>query len=204
MSKSKTPDLLSEDNFEEVKTKVNPADIMKSLADTIDNSKKMEFNDSVLGSETGSLRATRDMETREADEAEQTWRPADVLPDPPQRPGWVHRWVRGASRGEVDKLNMAKAMREGWRPCAATDYPEIIEAMPFGGASTDLIEFGGLILCRMTEKMAKQREKYFRDKAMRQINSVNDRLKEEARQEGNVAILNESKSIRNKINPYPD
>lgn len=177
----------------------------KKIAEMLDNQKSASLSNTKSGNravESRAPRSNRDMETREADLTPQTWRPADVLPDPPQRDGWVHRWVRGSSRGQVDSVNVARAMREGWRPCSASDYPEIALQMFNNGESVDTIEFGGLILCRLPVETANQRNNYYKNLSLAQINSVNQRLREEAEEEGRVRYDNRSRSTVNDIAPF--
>lgn len=172
-----------------------PGEQMARIAKALDNAKTNPVKDRQSGSDSDrDPRSTRDMETREADLAEETWKPAGVLPDPPQRDGWVHRWVRASSRGELDKVNMARAMQESWRPCAASDYPEIVEQLTGEDRGRNLIEYGGLVLCRMPKKMAQARDRYFEQKARAQINAVNARLRDEEAQEQRVKFLNDSSS----------
>jgi len=177
---------------------------MKKIAEALDRQKRQSLDDAEQtgrNSESRSPRQGRDADTREASATPQSWKPADVLPDPPHRDGYVHRWVRGSSRGQLDGVNMAKAMREGWRPCSASDYPEITVAMYNSGESTDTIEFGGLILCRMPVETDKARKAYHENLSMRQINSVNQRLREEQAQDNRVKYHNEGSSLVNNLPP---
>lgn len=126
-------------------------------------------------------RATREMKSRK--EAEKIfWRPASHLPDPPQKDGWVHRWIRVShnSAGSIDSANMAKAMREGWRPAPASEYPELTQILFGRSGNLDIIEFGGLVLCRIDEDLVKQRTAYFDRQTKRQLGSINARLAEGA------------------------
>jgi len=176
-------------------------DQMKKIAEALDRQRQEQLSES-RNTQSRAPRADREMETREAEAAPQSWRPADVLPDPPQKEGWVHRWVRGSSRGEIDSVNMAKAMREGWRPVSAKDYPEISLQMYNKGEAIDTIEFGGLILCRMPLETAKGRDEYHKKLSLAQINSVNARIREEQDNEGRVRYENESKMKVNDLSPY--
>lgn len=170
-------------------------DQLKKIAETLDKQREQSLSQDKSSGRASASRAPRqdrEMETRSADEAPLSWRPADVLPDPPQKEGWVHRWVRGSTRGEIDTVNMAKAMREGWRPVVAGDYPEISLAMYNKGESVGTIEFGGLILCRMPKEMADARNRYYEEMSLRQIDSINTRLREEQDTENRVRYENES------------
>lgn len=128
-----------------------------------------------------SPRATREMNERKS-EANINWRPASHLPDPPAKPGWGHRWIRVShnSAGSIDNANMAKAMREGWRPAPASEYPELTQILFGRSGNLDIVEFGGLVLCRISEELAKQRQAHFANKARRQLSSINARLRENA------------------------
>lgn len=196
-NKDKEADLMGES-----KNQGNLGDQMAAIAKLLDKKTEDEVEDSQgRNSSARAPRATREMASREAGAAAQSWRPADVLPDPPQRKGWVHRWVRGSSRGELDAVNMARSMREGWRPCSAEDYPEIVAQMFGRSESSSTIEFGGLVLCRMPVEMAKARARYHEDLAQRQISSVNERLAEEQRDENRIKFLNDSRSVTNRVAP---
>lgn len=177
---------------------------MKIIADALDKQgakSPIHSQPSERATESRAPRSSREGDLREASATPLTWKPADSLPDPPQKDGFVHHWVRGSSRGEIDSVNMAKAMREGWRPCEAADYPEITVAMYNRGESTNTIEFGGLILCRMPVEVAAARTDYYTKLAMRQISSVNTRLREEEQGESRVKYANESNSIVNNLSP---
>jgi hypothetical protein len=69
------------------------------------------------------------------------------------------------------------------------------------GESTNTIEFGGLILCRLPVERAKARAKYYEEISLRQINSVNARLREDQEQDGRVKYTNEGTSIVNNRPP---
>ena len=175
---------------------------MAKLAEQLDKQKETVVQGgSGRNSDARAPRETREMTSREADAAPKTWRPADVLPDPPQRDGFVHRWVRGSSRGEQDAVNVARAMREGWRPCVAEDYPEVVAEMFGRSESSTTIEYGGLILCRLPIELAKQRQAYFDGLSTRQITSVNQRLAEEQRDENRIKYENGSRSVVNSVAP---
>lgn len=125
-------------------------------------------------------RPTREMDARAVEKTIQ-WRPANYLPDPAPRRGWVHRWIRVEhGGGSTDAANMAKAMREGWRPVPPSEYPEMTELMFGRSSNSDTIEFGGLVLCRLPEETNRQRNEYFTGLARRQLKSINERLRENA------------------------
>lgn len=117
-------------------------------------------------------RKTRELETRAAME----WQPPSILPEPNAREGIVHRWIRVSTVGAPDPTNLSKRMREGWEPCKATDYPELMLQGDENSMYTKNgnIEIGGLLLCCMSEEKARARDAYYaritsnQDRAVRQ------------------------------------
>lgn len=118
----------------------------------------------------------REIETRSTEVRQQSWSPAHDLPTPNPVDGYVHRWIRVSMIGTPDPANMAKARREGWVPCKAADYPEIsADLASFGLApTTDLIEIGGLVLCRTTVENAQARQKYYENLTQGQAQAVDN------------------------------
>lgn len=120
--------------------------------------------------------ATRDTEVRQA-----SWKPAHDLPTPNPVDGYGFRWVRVAMMGNPDPANMAKARREGWVPCKAADHPEISQDFAaFGLApASDLIEIGGLVLCKASVETIKARDAYYEDFTRKQAQSVDNNFMRE-------------------------
>ena len=64
--------------------------------------------------------------------------------------------------GEADPTNYSKKIREGWQPVDIEEVPElahlVIEPNPrFEGK----LEVGGLLLCKMPERMVNQRNNHY-------------------------------------------
>lgn len=121
-------------------------------------------------------RAEREMTTREAESREMPWVPPNALPDPHQRPGMTHRWIRTASMGTPDPVNVAQSFREGWTPVAGAEYPELKILSDHGTRWPDGIEVGGLLLCSAPVAQMKARAAYYSRMTQTQIKSVNDQL----------------------------
>lgn len=123
-------------------------------------------------------RTRRTEETRERDVRQQSWKPAHDLPIPDPIDGYGFRWIRVAMMGTPDPANMAKARREGWVPCKAADHPEISQDFAaFGLApAADLIEIGGLVLCKAPTEWIQQRDAYYADMTQKQAQSVDNNL----------------------------
>lgn len=109
-------------------------------------------------------RTPRDTATRQ-DEVRTTrqWLPPSLLPEPAPEPGYVHRWIRFALNGAQDPAYISKSAREGWEPCKLSEHPELrMQVNPRAdGVHADMIEMGGLVLCRMPKEMAQQRDAYY-------------------------------------------
>lgn len=126
-------------------------------------------------------RTRRTENTRESEVRQQSWKPAHDLPVPESVDGYKFRWVRAAMMGQADPANMARARREGWVPCKAADHPEISQDFAaFGMTPTsDLIEIGGLVLCKTTNETVRARDAYYADMTRNQALSVDNNFMRE-------------------------
>lgn len=126
-------------------------------------------------------RTRRTEETREKEVRQQSWKPAHDLPVPEPIDGYEFRWVRVSMMGQPDPANMAKARREGWSPCKASDHPEIsADFAAFGLApSSDLIEIGGLVLCKTTNETMDARSAYYDNLTQKQAQLVDNNFMRE-------------------------
>jgi hypothetical protein len=75
---------------------------------------------------TKQTRAPREAESRNVSYRPEAWRPPETLPSPDDRPGWSHRWVRLSTLGVADPGNISSKLREGYEPCKADEYPELM------------------------------------------------------------------------------
>lgn len=123
-------------------------------------------------------RSLRQNETRTKETRPVSWKPAHDLPVPDPIDGYVFRWIRVAMMGTPDPANMARARREGWVPCKASEHPEIsADFMAFGLTPTaDLIEIGGLVLCKAAKELMDERKAYYADLTLKQAQSVDNNL----------------------------
>ena len=71
-------------------------------------------------------RLARELDSRVTMQRPTTWRAPETLPSPDPRPGWAHRWVRISILGTSDPSNISSKLREGYEPCKADDYPELM------------------------------------------------------------------------------
>ena len=118
---------------------------------------------------------TRELETRETEmKPVATWAPPELLPQPNERPGWVHRYVRTSTLGTVDPMTVSSKRREGFEPVKAEDYPELMAHASIDGQFKGSIEIGGLVLCRAPAEFMQQREAHFEKLANQQMESVDN------------------------------
>ena len=120
-------------------------------------------------------RKSRTADTREvAFKRAEAWRPPETLPTPDDRPGWKHRWVRLSTMGTADPSNISSRLREGYEPCKADDYPELMMHAATEGRFKGGIEVGGLLLCRIPEEFLKQRAGWYESQNKAQMESVDN------------------------------
>jgi hypothetical protein len=119
-------------------------------------------------------RMAREMESRTATARVQAWRAPEVLPSPEDRPGWKHRWVRLSTLGQADPSNISSKLREGYEPCKAEEYPELMMYASTEGRFKGGIEMGGLLLCRIPSEFLDQRMKHYENQNKAQIDSVDN------------------------------
>lgn len=139
-------------------------------------------------------RKSRDSETRVEMLRPQMWRAPETLPSPDPRPGWTHRWVRTSTMGVADPGNISSKLREGYEPCKAEDYPELMMHASTEGRFKGTIEVGGLLLCRIPSEFLEQRMKHYDEKNRMQMESVDNTFLRERDARSNMAMIVDKKS----------
>ena len=119
-------------------------------------------------------RLARELDNRQVMARPQAWRPPETLPSPDPRPGWKHRWVRTATMGTADPSNISSKLREGYEPCKAEDYPELMMHASTEGRFKGNIEVGGLLLCRIPDEFMEQRSQHYERQNKAQVESVDN------------------------------
>lgn len=137
-------------------------------------------------------RMSRELESRTATMRPQAWRAPEVLPSPEDRPGWKHRWVRTSTMGQADPSNISSRLREGYEPCKAEDYPEMMMYASVDGRFKGGIEMGGLLLCRIPEEFLGQRMKHYENQNKAQVESVDNNFLRE--NDPRMPLFSEKKS----------
>lgn len=124
-------------------------------------------------------RLSREMEKRTASARPAAWRAPESLPSPDERPGWKHRWVRISMMGQQDPSNISSKLREGYEPCKAEEYPELMMHATTEGRFKGNIEIGGLLLCRIPVEFMEQRAQYYAQQNRAQVDSVDNNFMRE-------------------------
>jgi hypothetical protein len=102
------------------------------------------------------------------------WSRPEGLPSPDDRPGWKHRWVRVSMMGSADAKNISSSFREGYEPCKAEEYPEMMMHAVEDGRFQGNIEVGGLLLCRIPSEFLGQRAEYYEAQNKANMESVDN------------------------------
>ena len=114
----------------------------------------------MTGKKAGSNRTPRNQENRSVKTARQPWKPPQALETPEPPPGMRYRWVRTHIRNEDDKTNVHKRFQEGYEPVKPSEVegyelPTIEE-----GKHAGTVGVGGLILDKIPEDTAEERNAY--------------------------------------------
>jgi hypothetical protein len=119
-------------------------------------------------------REPRALQTRDTAERPKKWTPPQLLPDPTPEEGYAYRWIRIATLGKDDAMNVSGKLREGWEPVKASAHPEV--RLFSGGQNRfpDSIEVGGLLLCKTPVEFTEQRNAYYSQQAESQMQSVDN------------------------------
>ena len=143
-------------------------------------------------SETKQNRMVRELESRDTTYRPSYWKAPEVLPMPDERPGWRHRYVRLSTNGVADPSNISSKLREGYEPCKAEEYPELMMHAAIEGRFKGGIEIGGLLLCRIPSEFMDQRAKHFANLNQSQMESVDNNFLRESNPK--MPLFSEKKS----------
>ena len=139
-------------------------------------------------------RLTRDLDTRAVMQRPTAWRPPETLPSPDARPGWSHRWIRIGILGNADPSNISSKLREGYEPCKAEEYSELMMHATTEGRFKGNIEVGGLLLCRIPSEFLEQRSAYYDNQTKSYMESVDNNFLREKDSRSNMALFADKKS----------
>ena len=139
-------------------------------------------------------RAPRSKETRDSEVRETPWKPAPLLPQPNPREGLDHRYVRAASRGEADNINVSQAFRDGWEPVLASDYPELMIISDRDSQYPDNVLIGGLLLCARPKAIGNKFQELSENESQGQMEALDRNYFRE--QDPRMPLLNSERKTR--------
>jgi hypothetical protein len=110
-------------------------------------------------------KTSRANQSRSKSERPKVWVPPSSLDAPPAPDGFRYRWIRAESVGFQDTKNITGRIREGYELVRseeienASDYPVVEE-----GRYKGVVGVGGLLLAKVPNEIAKQRQDYMSQK----------------------------------------
>ena len=126
-------------------------------------------------------KTSRANQDRSKTEKPKVWVPPSSLDAPPAPDGFRYRWIRAEVVGFQDTKNVSSRLREGYELVRAeevensSDYPVLEE-----GKYKGVIGVGGLLLAKVPEEIAKQRQEYMTSRHEDRSDAVeNDLMKEQ-------------------------
>ena len=129
--------------------------------------------------EDNNMKTPRASQSRSKDTRPQTWTPPSSLDAPPAPDGFRHRWIRTETLGMDDTKNMSGKLRSGWELVRGDEYPEQSYATVKEGKYAGVIGVGGLVLARIPEEIAAQRDAYYKRQTQERDDAVNNDLMKE-------------------------
>ena len=126
-------------------------------------------------------KTSRASQTRTKSERPKVWVPPSSLDAPPAPDGFRYRWIRAEVVGFQDTKNVTGRLREGYELVRAEevenagDYP-VLEDGKYKG----VIGVGGLLLAKVPNEIAQQRQDYMTGRHQDRDQAVkNDLMKEQ-------------------------
>ena len=137
---------------------------------------------------------SRANQTRSKSERPKVWVPPSSLDAPPAPDGFRYRWIRAEVVGYQDTKNVTSRLREGYELVRAeevenaSDYPVVDD-----GRYKGVIGVGGLLLAKVPEEIAKQRQEYMTNRHSDQSEAVNNDLMKEQDQRMPINVERQSR-----------
>ena len=125
-------------------------------------------------------KTSRASQTREKETRKKVWTPPSALDAPPAPTGFRHRWIRAESVGFHDTKNVSGRIRSGYELVRSDEYPDSDYPIVEDGKYKGVIGVGGLVLARVPEEIAQQRQDYYAQQHKEKVEAMdNDLMKEE-------------------------
>ena len=103
----------------------------------------------------------RAQQTRSESERPKVWVNSSHLDAPKCPDGFRQRWIRYETMGQDDTKNITSKLRQGWELVRADAYPDLNYPAIEQGRYKGYIGVGGLVLARIPEELARQRDAHF-------------------------------------------
>ena len=100
-------------------------------------------------------------QTRSGSERPKVWVNSSHLDAPKCPAGFRQRWIRYETMGQDDTKNITAKLRQGWELVRADAYPDLNYPAIEQGRYKGYIGVGGLVLARIPEELARQRDAHF-------------------------------------------
>ena len=100
-------------------------------------------------------------QARSESERPKVWVNSSHLDAPKCPDGYRQRWIRYETMGQDDTKNITAKLRQGYELVRADSYPDANFPAVEVGRYKGYIGVGGLVLARIPEELAKQRDAYF-------------------------------------------
>jgi hypothetical protein len=94
--------------------------------------------------------------------------------------------------GQDDPSNISSKLREGYEPCKAEDYPELMMHASLEGRFKGGVQIGGSLLCRIPEEYMIQRAAHYEGQNKAQVESVDNNFLRESNPK--MPLFSEKKS----------
>ena len=136
---------------------------------------------------------SRASQTRSKTERPKVWVHPSALDAPPAPDGFRYRWIRAESVGFQDTKNISGRIREGYELVRseeienASDYP-VVEDGKYKG----VVGVGGLLLAKVPEEIARQRQAYMTERHRERDEAINNDLMKEQDQRMPINIDRQS------------
>lgn len=125
-------------------------------------------------------RLARELESRTETERPRQWQRPQSLPDPDPMPGYKFHWKRVAIGDRTDSRNVSSFIREGYEPVRLEEQPKYRLLAEKSDRFPDGIQIGELLLCKIPEEMAEQRNNFWAQKGLAEAKAVESNFMKES------------------------
>jgi hypothetical protein len=140
-------------------------------------------------------KTSRAANTRDKTERPKEYKPPSSLDASAAPDGFVHRWIRVESMGFQDTKNLHGRLRAGYELVRAEEYEDSDFPIVQDGKYAGVIGVGGLVLARIPEELAQQRQEYETRQTQAQDEAVNNDLLRDQDRRMPMSVERSSKSF---------